>query len=71
MPLHEMMKPVTDRIDKLEETVTLMYDSAKLKTETTAMVFQTILLAHNRQTVINWFLIMWPAVLIALEKWLF
>ena len=70
MPLTDLMSPLTKRIDALEETITLMYDSAKLRAEATATVFQAILLTHNRQTVYNWFLIMWPAVLIALERWL-
>ena len=71
MPITDLMSPITKRLDALEKTVSLMYDSTKLRAEATAVVFQTIVASHNRQTLINWFLIMWPALLIALERGLF
>ena len=60
MAILDMFKPFTDKLEEVSEMVNL----------------HTILLSdmlHNKkmQTIFNWLLIMWPALLIALDRWLF
>ena len=64
MPIAEMMKPITDRIDKLEEAYVVLSNNH--------VSLRDIVARKSRdQTIINWLLIMWPAILIVISKWLF
>lgn len=64
MALLDMMKPLTDQISRVEKQLL------------THMTVNTITLnklwrkSYN-QTVLNWLLVMWPALLLVLDKWIF
>ena len=64
MALLDMMKPLTDQIGKVEK---------QLLTHMTinAITLNKLWRKSYNQTILNWLLVMWPALLLVLDKWIF
>ena len=60
MAILDMIKPFTDKLAKVSDQV-----------DVHAVVLSSMLKRESLQTVFNWLMIMWPALLIVLDRWLF
>jgi hypothetical protein len=60
MAILDMIKPYTDKLAE----VSSMLDAHTI-------ILSDLLQKKTMQTVFNWLIIMWPALLIALDRWLF
>ena len=60
MAILDMIKPFTDKLEEVSEMV-----------NTHTILLSDMLQKKTKQTIFNWLLIMWPALLIALDRWLF
>ena len=60
MAILDMFKPFTDKLEEVSEMVNMH-----------TILLSDMLHTKKMQTIFNWLLIMWPALLIALDRWLF
>jgi hypothetical protein len=60
MAILDMFKPFTDKLEEVSNMVNAH-----------TILLSDMLQRRTMQTVFNWLLVMWPALLIALDRWLF
>lgn len=60
MAILDMIKPFTDKLAKVSDQI-----------DVHTVVLGDLLRRFSTQTIINWLMIMWPALLIVIDRWLF
>lgn len=60
MAILDMIKPYTDKLAKVSDQVDIH-----------TVVLSDLLHRFSLQTIFNWLMIMWPALLIVIDRWLF